>query len=64
MASLKNSALSIGNIALPPNIWAKKMYALLAKRLIHKQMRQLFKLPAQFFGIGFLWIRHAMRSQN
>jgi hypothetical protein len=31
MASLKNSALPASNIELPPNTWAKKMYALPAK---------------------------------
>jgi hypothetical protein len=31
MASLKNLALPASNSALPPNIWAKKMVALLAK---------------------------------
>jgi hypothetical protein len=54
MASLRNLALPASISALPPNIWARKMIALLAKWLSCRQILEMSKLPAQIFGTLFL----------
>jgi hypothetical protein len=60
MASLRNLALPANNSALTPNIWARKMVALPAKRLVRRQILEMSKLPAQIFGILFCggWTRN------